>query len=54
MDRMGFEPMASCLQSRRSSADLPALTYLIYLSYGKDRGNSINLNILFDRRHYSV
>ncbi len=24
MDRMGFEPMASCLQSRRSSADLPA------------------------------
>jgi hypothetical protein len=24
MDRMGFEPMASCLQSRRSSTDLPA------------------------------
>ena len=24
VDRMGFEPMASCLQSRRSSADLPA------------------------------
>jgi hypothetical protein len=51
MDRMGFEPMASCLQSRRSSADLPALTVL---SDGKDRGNSINLNILFDRRYYSV
>ena len=26
VDRMGFEPMASCLQSRRSSADLPAHT----------------------------
>src|SRR3989440_1234557 len=24
MDRLGFEPRASCLQSRRSSADLPA------------------------------
>ena len=51
MDRMGFEPMASCLQSRRSSADLPALTILCE---GKDRGNSINLNILFDRRDSSV
>ena len=51
MDRMGFEPMASCLQSRRSSADLPALTNIFK---GKDRGNSINLNILFDRRDYSV
>jgi hypothetical protein len=51
MDRMGFEPMASCLQSRRSSADLPAL---IILFKDKDRGNSINLNILFDRRDSSV
>ena len=51
MDRMGFEPMASCLQSRRSSADLPALTSL---DIRKDRGNSINLNILFDRRDFSV
>jgi hypothetical protein len=51
MDRMGFEPMASCLQSRRSSADLPAPTQD---DAGKDRGNSINLNILFDRRDYSV
>lgn len=51
MDRMGFEPMASCLQSRRSSADLPALTNILE---GKDRGNSINLNILFDRRDFSV
>jgi hypothetical protein len=51
MDRMGFEPMASCLQSRRSSADLPALTWIFE---GKDRLNSINLNILFDRRDYSV
>src|SRR2546422_3895743 len=24
MDRLGFEPRTSCLQSRRSSADLPA------------------------------
>lgn len=51
MDRMGFEPMASCLQSRRSSADLPALTNILT---GKDRGNSIILNILFDRRDFSV
>jgi hypothetical protein len=51
MDRMGFEPMASCLQSRRSSADLPALTQH---GEGKDRGNSITLNILFDRRDSSV
>ena len=27
MDRSGFEPEASCLQSRRSTADLPALCY---------------------------
>src|SRR2546428_1436931 len=26
MDRLGFEPRTSCLQSRRSSADLPAPT----------------------------
>ena len=26
MDRSGFEPEASCLQSRRSTADLPALS----------------------------
>ena len=25
MDRSGFEPEASCLRSRRSTADLPAL-----------------------------
>ena len=25
MDRSGFEPEASCLQSKRSTADLPAL-----------------------------
>ena len=28
MDRSGFEPEASCLQSRRSTADLSALPYL--------------------------
>ena len=27
MDRSGFEPEASCLQSRRSTADLPALNF---------------------------
>src|SRR5437667_3783011 len=26
VDRLGFEPRTSCLQSRRSSADLPAPT----------------------------
>jgi hypothetical protein len=30
MDRMGFEPMASCLQSRRSSTDLPAQPNFIF------------------------
>ena len=27
MDRSGFEPEASCLRSRRSTADLPALNF---------------------------
>ena len=27
VDRSGFEPEASCLQSRRSTADLPALSF---------------------------
>ena len=48
VDRMGFEPMASCLQSRRSSTDLPALPNHV----GKDRCNSVIVNILFDRRGF--
>ena len=31
MDRSGFEPEASCLRSRRSTADLPALLAKVIL-----------------------
>jgi hypothetical protein len=30
VDWMGFEPMASCLQSKRSTSELPALIELLW------------------------
>ena len=33
MDRSGFEPEASCLRSRRSTPDLPALLCPMITSY---------------------
>lgn len=47
VDRMGFEPMAFCLQSRRSSTDLPALQR--HTIYGKGPAFiQIIVNISFD------
>ena len=50
VDRMGFEPMASCLQSRRSSADLPAQP----ISDKASEGEPIMFNMFFDLRVFLV
>ena len=60
MDRMGFEPMASCLQSRRSSADLPAhyqdrlLLYPILYSFWLTCVFSVLIHPHFYRRRWSI